>query len=358
MEVRSADTIRARLREAGADALWVHPSVDLRYLTGLTLLSIERPCGLLILADGGLRMVVPAMLAGQVEGVDTLEWTDAEGPEQAIAAALGDVRRCLVEPSLPYGHARLLPTELEVDPGIVAALRARKAADELELLLEAGRRADAAAEWLAGQDVAGRTERELDLALQAHFLQTGSEPYGPYIVATGPHGALPHHHVGETPIAPDIPLLCDFGCAVDGYYSDTTRVYFPPEVEAEVEEAYEIVLAAYDAAERAARPGMTGAELDRVARAVFEEAGHADAVLHRTGHGVGLEIHEPPYITEGNDVPLETGNVFSIEPGFYAPGRFGLRFENLVVLEEGGARPLNASPRRLKLSAAAAPARG
>jgi Xaa-Pro aminopeptidase len=358
MEVRHAGVIRERLRHEGADALWVHPSVDLRYLTGLTLLSIERPCGLLILADGGLRMVVPAMLAGQVEGVDTLAWTDAEGPEAAIAKGLDGIGTLLVEPSLPYGHARLLATDLDVDPGIVAALRARKAPDELERLLEAGRRADEAAEWLAAQDLAGRTEKQLDLALQAHFLHTGSEPYGPYIVATGAHAALPHHHSGDTPVAADAPLLADFGCAVDGYFSDTTRVLFPAGLDAEIEEAYEVVLAAYDAAERAAEPGMPCEELDRVTQRVFEEAGHADAVLHRTGHGVGLEIHEPPYITEGNPAPLESGNVFSIEPGFYRPGRFGLRYENLVVLEADGARPLNASPRHLRLTVAAAPGRG
>jgi Xaa-Pro aminopeptidase len=351
MEVRHADAIRERLKEAGADALWVHPSVDLRYLTGLTLLSIERPCGLLILAGGGLRMVAPAMLAGQVEGVDTITWTDAEGPHAAITKGLQGIGRLLVEPSLPFGHARLLGTDLDVDPGIVAGLRARKAPDEIELLLEAGRHADAAADWLASQPLAGRTERQVELSLRARFLETGAAPYEDYIVATGPHAALPHHHVGATPIAADAPLLTDFGCIVGGYFSDTTRVLFPPDLDAEIAEAYEIVLAAYDAAERAAEPGMPCEELDRIARRVFEDAGAADAVLHRTGHGVGLDIHEGPYITEGNPAALETGNVFSIEPGFYRPGRFGLRFENLVLLDEGGARPLNASSRHHVLAA-------
>ena len=172
-------------------------------------------------------MVVPAMLAGQVEGVDAVAWTDAEGPEDAIATASRASASCWWSPSLPYGHARLLqPTSTSTRHRRRAARpqgagRARAAARR-----RPPRRRGRRVARRPGRSPAAR-ESELDLALQAHFLQTGAEPYGPYIVATGAHAALPHHHVGDTPIAADAPLLTDFGCGVDGYFSDTTRVLFP-----------------------------------------------------------------------------------------------------------------------------------
>jgi Xaa-Pro dipeptidase len=351
--VRHLDRIGAALRDAGADALWVHPSVDLRYLTGLDLISIERPTGLLIGAGGELRAAAPEMFAEPLAGFDTLLWSDADGPEDALARVLDGVGRLLVAPSLPTGQAFLLrevrpALDLGLDPGILAELRRRKEPDEIAALERASALADAAAEWIATLDLAGYTERRLAGELQAWFLRAGAQPYVP-IVATGANAALPHHETGDTPIARDTPLLTDFGCVVDGYYSDITRVHFPAAPAAEVEEAWALVLEAYAAAEAAAVPGVPAAEVDRAARAVFEAAGQGERFLHRVGHGLGLEVHEDPYLTGANTQPLQVGDVFSIEPGLYFPGRFGLRFENTVVLEDGGARPLNHAPERLTL---------
>jgi Xaa-Pro aminopeptidase len=354
--VRHLDHVQQALRDAGADALWVHPSVDLRYLTGLDLLSVERPTGLVIPATGGLRVAAPEMFAEQLAGLDAdvVLWSDNDGPQTAVAAVLGGVRRLLVEPSLPTGHAfglRAAGPDLELDPGIVTALRRRKAPDEIARLEDASARADAAVAWIAEQDLDGWTERRLAGELQAWFLRNGAEPY-PGIVATGPHAALPHHETGDTPIDTSAPLLTDFGCIVGGYYSDITRVHVPAGLDGEVEEAYGLVLEAYAAAFAAAQPGVPAAEVDHAARAVFEAAGQAERFLHRVGHGLGLEIHEDPYLTGANQDPLQVGDVFSIEPGLYVAGRFGLRYENTVVLEESGPRALNHAPERVPLRAA------
>jgi Xaa-Pro aminopeptidase len=350
--VRHLDHIRQAVRDTRADALWIHPAVELRYLTGLDLQSIERPLGLVIPADGGLRVAAPEMFAEQLAGLDAdvVLWTDTDGPDAAIAAVLDGIGRLLIEPSLPAGHAFGLPRarpglDLDLDPGIVAALRRRKEPDEIARLEEASRFADRAVEWLASRSLEGLTERQLAGEVQAWFLQAGAEPY-PGIFAVGPNAALPHHETGDTPIDTAVPLLADFGCITGGYYSDITRVLFPPDPAAEVQEAHDLVLGAYDAAFAVVAPGVPCAEVDRAAREVFEQAGQGDRFLHRVGHGLGLEIHEDPYLTGANATPLEIGDVFSIEPGLYFPGRFGLRYENTVVLEESGPRSLNHAPRR------------
>ena len=346
--VRHLDAIREGLRRAGADALWVHPSVDLRHLTGLQPHGLERPTALVVLAGGGLRAVAPQMLAPElaaVDGADVLAWGDDEGPATAIAAALGGVSRCLVSPWLPAGVAFALGAarpglDVAPDPGILAALRRRKRPDELEHLRAAGRAADAAADWIGTLDLAGWTERRLALELQAHFLGAGVEPYGGYIVATGANGALPHHPTGDDPIDPAAPLLTDFGCTVGGYHSDITRMYLPPGA-SEAAEALALVRAAHDAVLAGLEPGMTCGEADALARDVIAAAGHGDRFVHRTGHGVGLEIHEEPYLRPGSDDVLAVGDVFSVEPGVYVPGRFGVRYENLVHLGADGPELLN-----------------
>ncbi|MEA2133342.1 MAG: Xaa-Pro dipeptidase [Solirubrobacteraceae bacterium] len=350
MSVRHLERIRAAVADAGADALWIHPAVDFRYLTGLAPIAVERPTALVILAAGGLRVLAPQMLAPEleIEGAEVTAWSDGEGPDAAIARVLDGVGRCLIEPDLPSGVAFALPAgrpglELVLDPGILAGLRECKAPDELEHLRAAGREADAAMEWIAGADLDGRSERWLALELQARFLRRGVEPYASYIVASGANGALPHHETGETAIAAGAPLLTDFGCVVGGYLSDTTRVHLPADG-GEAAEAYAIVRAAHDAVIAGLEPGLTCEAADRLARDVIEAAGHGERFIHRTGHGVGLEIHEEPYLRPGNPAPLQVGHVFSVEPGIYVPGRFGVRYENLVHLGADGPELLNRSP--------------
>ena len=171
------------------------------------------------------------------------------------------------------------------------------------------------------------------------FLRRGVEPYD-YVIASGPNAALPHHETGETAISAGAPLLTDFGCVVGGYYSDMTRVHLPADG-GEAAEAYAIVRAAHDAVIAGLEPGLPCHEADRLARDVIEAAGHGERFIHRTGHGVGLEIHEEPYLRPGNPAPLQVGHVFSVEPGIYVPGRFGVRYENLVHLGADGPELLN-----------------
>ena len=348
--VPDLEPIRVALRRAGADALWVHPGVDLRHLTGLAPIAMERPTALVALVEGAPRVLAPEMLApelGEIEGAELAAWTDGDGPHAAIAAVLAGVGTLMVAPALPYGLAAALTAarpglELALDPGILAGLRERKRPDELEHLRAAGRHADDAAAWIASQRLDGLTERELALRLTIRFLEAGADPYDHYIVAAGANGALPHHVTGETPIDPAGPLLCDFGCSVAGYHSDITRVYLPEGVDGEVHEALEIVRAAHDAVIAGLRPGLPAHEADKLARDVIEAAGYGDRFIHRTGHGVGLEIHEPPYLRPGNPEPLQAGHVFSVEPGIYVPGSFGVRYENLVHLGPDGPELLNA----------------
>ena len=343
MSVRHLDAIRDALGAAGADALWVHPAVDFRYLTGLAPIAVERPTALVIPAAGALRVVAPEMLVPELEelGAEIAAWSDGEGPEAAIARALDGLGRVVVEPDLPTGIAFAMRAarpglDLALDPGILSGLRERKAPDEVEQLRAAGREADEAMAWVAGLDVAGRTERGLALELQTRFLGRGATPYADYVVAAGANAALPHHASGDAAV--ERPFLTDFGCVVGGYYSDMTRVHG---AEGEAAEAYAIVQAAHDAVIAGLEPGLPAEEADRLARDVIAEAGYGDRFIHRLGHGVGLEIHEEPYLRPGNPAPLEAGHVFSVEPGIYVPGSFGVRYENLVYLGPDGPELLN-----------------
>ena len=348
MSVRHLERIREAVRDAGADALWVHPALDFRYLTGLAPIAMERPTALVILADG-VRVLAPEMLAPElaIEGAELAAWSDGDGPEAAIARVLDGVSRCLIEPDLPSGTAFALRAarpglDLALDPGVLSGLRELKAPDELDQLRAAGREADAAMAWVARADLDGRSERWLALELQMRFLRGGIEPYADYVIASGPNGALPHHETGATPISAGAPLLTDFGCVVGGYYSDMTRVHLPADP-GEAAEAYALVRAAHDAVIAGLEPGLPCHEADRLARDVIEAAGYGERFIHRTGHGVGLEIHEEPYLRPGNPAPLQVGHVFSVEPGIYVPGRFGVRYENLVHLGADGPELLNAA---------------
>jgi Xaa-Pro aminopeptidase len=346
--------LQEKLRERGAEALWVEPSVGLFYLTGLEPVSMERLFGLLVPAFGAPRMVVPLLLKDECEHVDVAEQVvrgDAQGPQNATTAALEGVSRVLVQGSLPVWSLRLLETakpdlEVEEDLGVLSGMRERKEPEEVELIRRSGTLTDESVSWVGTLDLQNLTERQLSGKIQARYLERGHRPSPFGLIATGPNTAMPHYVGGEVPIRIDQLLLMDFGCAVDGYWSDITRIYFPRDLDREIEEAYDIVCEAYEAALAILGPGVPCQEVDRVARRVIENAGYGDAFLHRTGHGLGLEVHEEPYLRDGNEKPLEVGHVFSVEPGIYVQGRFGVRYENIVHLGAGGPEPMNLSPRK------------
>jgi Xaa-Pro aminopeptidase len=237
---------------------------------------------------------------------------------------------------------------VEIEDSIVASARAVKDESEMEALRRAGRVTDGTVEWVASLDLTGLTERQLARRISQHYTEAGHRPWDDLLIASGANAAMGHYN-GDLAIDRSVPLLIDIGSGVDGYQSDTTRVLFPAKVETEVEDAYGAVLDAYQAALSTVAPGVPAQEVDRAARRVITQAGYGDRFNHRTGHGVGLDIHEHPYIREGNAEPLQVGNCFSIEPGIYVPGRFGLRYENLVLLTSAGPEVLNRTSERMSL---------
>lgn len=332
------------------DRLWIEPSVNLLYLTGIETLSVERLAGVLVSGSGEVRVLAPQMLSHDFASLagDVTTWTDDEGPEEATARILRDVKKVHVQGSLPMWSAQALRrtgVRLAIEPGLIGSLRVRKDARERELLARSAAATDEVVAWLDAQDLSGLTERQLAGRIKARYLELGSASEVVVIVASGPNAALAHHLGSEEKITDDVPLLTDFGAAIDHYWSDITRVHFPRDLDAEVRRAYDVVCAAADAALDRVEVGIPCAEVDRAARRVIEDAGFGEHFTHRTGHGIGLEIHEPPYMTGANEQPLEVGHAFTIEPGVYLPGRWGLRYENDVVLDDDGPSVLNQSPR-------------
>jgi Xaa-Pro aminopeptidase len=348
------DRLRSALGEADTEAMWVEPSVGLTYLTGLTPVSIERLFGLIVTPRDDLRLVVPELLADESKELpgeaEFFVWDDATGPERAAAAALEGIDRIAIQGSLPSWSWALLGSvrpsiEATIDDGVLGRLRELKDAQEVDALRRSGAVTDEIVEWIGSLDLGEMTEAQLAGRIQARYLELGFRPTPEGLIASGANSAMPHYIGGAERIGTDRLLLMDFGCAVDGYWSDITRIYFPRPLSGQVKECYEIVCAAHDAAFETAGPGVFCSDVDAAARKVITDAGYGDNFIHRTGHGLGMEVHEPPYLTGANDQPLEVGHVFSIEPGIYLPGRFGVRFEKIVHLGESGLESMNNSPR-------------
>jgi len=345
--------------EAGLDALVVGPSQDLVYLTGYEPLPLERLTALVVRADGPPVLVVPeleragALLAPGARELETAGWLDGGDPYHEVARIVGPAaHRLAVGDQLWASHLlrlerQLADAEFEAAGPLLGALRARKDAGEIAALSRAGAAADAAFDRLIAEGLGGRTEREVAAALAALLVDAGHRTADFTIVASGPNGASPHHEPGERRIAGGDVVVLDFGGKLDGYCSDMTRTVSVGEPSADVKATHQIVRDAQQRAFEVVAPGVTGEEADRAARDVIEAAGFGKAFFHRTGHGIGLDVHEEPYLVAGNDRPLEIGNCFSIEPGIYLEGRFGVRIEDIVALTDEGARRLNEAPRDL-----------
>ena len=233
----------------------------------------------------------------------------------------------------------------------VPLLRAVKDADEIERLRVVARAADAAFADVIELPFAGRAETEIAAQLDRLLREHGHQRVDFTIVGSGPNGASGHHEPGERRIQPGDAVVMDFGGMRDDYCSDITRTVFVGDPSDEEREVYAIVRAAQQAAFEAVRPGVAAQDVDRAARAVITEAGYGERFVHRTGHGIGLEVHEPPYIVEGNATPLEAGMTFSDEPGIYLEGRFGVRIEDQVAVTAQGAERLNEASRELTIVA-------
>ncbi|PVZ03412.1 M24 family metallopeptidase [Actinomycetospora cinnamomea] len=349
---------RAAARQVGVDALVVTPGPDLQYLTGVVKHSHERLSALLVPTDGEPAFVVPTLerpgLAGTaVEAMDVLPWTDGIDPHALAASRLGGARRVAVAADMPALHVlglrdALPAAHLELATPVLRELRMRKDATEIDALRRAGAAIDAVHAQVPGWLIPGRTEAEIGADITAAIVEAGHTEAAFVIVGSGPNGASPHHEVSDRVIqAGDVVVIDIGGPLPEGYHSDSTRTYVVGEPTDEVREVYAVLQRAQEAAVAAARPGVTAASVDEAARAIIRDAGHGEYFVHRTGHGIGLEVHEEPYIVDGNDLVLEPGMAFSVEPGIYFPGRWGARIEDIVVVTESGCEAVNRRPHDL-----------
>jgi Xaa-Pro aminopeptidase len=344
--------------QAGLDALVISPSADLLYLCGYDPPPLERLTALIVRADGDPLLLVPELerprAAGSAAGgrVQITSWRDGEDPYEAArkllppGGAFGVADRMWASHVLAL-QAALPDTKFVPASSVLARLRARKDDAEIALLRRAARGADEAFRRVVMEGLESRTEAQVARSVASHLVDAGHESAAFTIVASGPNGASPHHEPGDRGIRRGDAVVLDFGGRVGGYCSDLSRTVSVGPPAEELVEVHSIVRRAQEAGLAAAGPGVPAQEIDRAARRVIESEGYGDAFLHRTGHGIGLEEHEPPYLVEGNDQPLEEGMCFSIEPGVYLEGRFGVRIEDIVVVTSGGAVSLNHADRGL-----------
>ncbi|MEU2350700.1 Xaa-Pro peptidase family protein [Modestobacter sp. NPDC049651] len=357
---------RAVADELGIDVLVVTPGSDLRYLCGYAAHAMERLTALAVPRRGEPLLVVPRLEAPMVDaspagslGLQLLAWDETDDPftrlAEAVTARLGTAparvavgNRTWAEHAL--GVQRALPgSALELAAPVVDRLRMVKTPAEVEELALAGAAIDRVharmGEWLR----VGRTEAAVGADIAAAILAEGHVAVDFTIVASGPNGASPHHELSERVVrAGDVVVVDIGGETATGYRSDCTRTYVVGgSAGARTAEWYGVLQAAQAAATGAVRPGATCEQVDAAARTVIADAGWGEHFIHRTGHGIGLDTHEAPYIVAGNDRPLEPGMAFSVEPGIYLAGEAGARIEDIVVCTDDGVRVLNEGPREL-----------
>jgi Xaa-Pro aminopeptidase len=360
---RLADRMRRTALEGveqGFDAVVVAPSPDLAYLTGYDPMPLERPTLLVLRPDRDPILIVPelekpgaaAAPAGPL--LELIGWVDGVDPYVQAAHVLPERGRIAVGDRLWASHIIALQAvipgvDLAPASPVIGRLRAVKDDDELAALRRAARGADEAFRQICTTTFQGRREEEIAADLADLLVQNGHARAEFTIVASGPNAASPHHEPGGRTILPRDVVVMDFGGELGGYYSDTTRTVAVGEVPGDFERVYETVRRAQEAACDVVRPGVTCETVDRTARRIIDEAGFGERFIHRTGHGIGMEVHEPPYIIEGNDWVLAAGTTFSVEPGIYLEGSFGVRIEDIVAVTSEGVERLNRSPRALQV---------
>ncbi|MPY48672.1 aminopeptidase P family protein [Streptomyces acidicola] len=371
----TADDYTARMRraaraagDAGLDGVLIAPGPDLVWLTGYRPPETERLTLLVLRPGEDPALVVPALEAPDAAKAAPMlalrDWTDGTDPYETAADLLGRADRTGrtgrsggrfgVSDNAWAMHLLGLQNRLP-DTAYVSLtealpmLRAVKDAAELQRLAAAGAAADAAYEEIREVRFAGRRETEVAADLAGLLRQFGHSQVDFTIVASGPNGANPHHEAGDRVIERGDMVVLDFGGLKHGYGSDTSRTVHVGEPDAEERRVHDIVRAAQEEGVRAVRPGAACQDVDRAARAVITEAGYGEYFIHRTGHGIGVTTHEPPYMVEGEERPLVPGMCFSVEPGVYLPGRFGVRIEDIVTVTEDGGRRLNTSEREMAI---------
>lgn len=345
--------------QAGLAGLVVTPGYDLRYLIGSRAQTFERLTALVIPATGDPVIVVPRLelaslresAAGDL-GLTVRDWVDGETPGDLVALALGGHGRVAVTDSMPALHLLPLAERLGAVPvlgtPIMAGLRMIKDPAEIDALRTAGAAIDRVHAKVPGFLRPGRTEAEVAADITEAIVAEGHSEAAFVIVGSGPNGADPHHECSDRELRAGDIVVVDIGGPVEpGYNSDCTRTYSLGRPSSEIAEQYAALQKAQAAAVAAVRPGVTAEQVDAAARDVLADAGLAEYFVHRTGHGIGLSVHEEPYIVAGNDLALAEGMAFSVEPGVYLPGRWGARIEDIVIVTADGALPVNSRPHDL-----------
>ena len=350
--------LQAQLPRDGVDLAVFGPSADLFYLTGFDAHLSERLNLLVVPASGRPSLVVPTLEAPTVGDAARLvalhTWADHEDPVALAASVIGDVEGKTIAVGNQLWSAFLLRLQSRLGQGswveaapIMRPLRMIKDAAEIEAMAEVSRRTDEAwEEFIQGPPISGLTETQA-LKRLVELTEKRGLKVGWGLCASGPNSASPHHQAGDRVIQEGDSVIFDWGGVLNGYNSDVTRTVHVGPPSEEFKRVYQVVLEANQATFDAVKPGVPLQELDRVARKVITDAGYGEAFLHRVGHGLGLEVHEEPYLVEGNELPLAAGMIFSDEPGIYLEGNLGVRIEDTVVCTEDGARKLNNATRDL-----------
>jgi Xaa-Pro aminopeptidase len=347
---------------AGLAGLVITPGYDLRYLLGSQAQTFERLTALVVPGSGDPTIVVPRMeLAALKEsavpelGLSVRDWVDGEDPYRLVADALGGTPGPIataVTDSMPALHLLPLADGLGVVPvlatDVLRRLRMIKDAAEIDALRKAGAAIDRVHARVPEFLVPGRTEADVAADIARAIVDEGHSEVAFIIVGSGPNGADPHHECSDRVLQDGDVVVVDIGGPYDpGYNSDSTRTYSIGTPEPEVARRYSVLQEAQRAAVAAVRPGVTAEQVDAAARDVLAAAGLAEAFVHRTGHGIGLSVHEEPYIVAGNDIPLQEGMAFSVEPGIYFPGQWGARIEDIVIVTADGVMSVNEQPHDL-----------
>ncbi len=342
---------RRLLRASGIEALFVGPSADFHYLTGQVLTPRPRPL-MLVLTGTRVGLLCPRLEAGSMAralpGIPIWEWSDGDDPLALLRSRLGKLKRFAMAPTLRadwvLGVAESRPTPLLGSGApLLAHLRERKDPAELRALKAAALQADRVMGEARAKLKPGVSEESVARFIEQRFTDLGAtNPWA--LVASGPNGALPHHHFSSRRLGRKDVIIVDLGAQLNGYQSDITRSFFLGKPSAEALRVYAVVLQAQSAGRATVSASTSGADADRAARAVIEGHGYGEYFIHRLGHGLGLETHEPPYLHRGNPDLLPEGAVVTVEPGIYLPGKFGIRLEDVVVVGSRGARTLTTYP--------------
>ena len=365
---RFADTVYAdRLLRATAEAaarsigaLLVTPSADYEYLLGYRPPALERLTCLILPVDGAPALILPRLeeslarhaIGALADGIELVPWDETDDPFRLVKARLGGALRVGLQDQMWSRfvlrlRALLDPAELVDASPAIGAVRRIKQPEEVDRLRASASAADEAMLAITDERLSGRSEEEVSRRVNELLLAAGHDTADFAIVASGPNSASPHHEPGERVIEAGDAVVLDIGGTRAGYCSDTTRTAFVGEPPPDFAAMYEVLRMAQAAACEAVAPGVAAHDVDRAARRVIEEAGYGDAFMHRTGHGIGMETHEEPYIVESNDEPLMPGHAFSVEPGIYIADQWGARIEDIVVCTDAGGERLNTNSTEL-----------